>query len=236
MSEILGSFFASIFGSHSILATILIAMFPIIELKGAIPIGMSVDYWGQSALSGTEAFLFSLLGSSIVVPIIALIFIPVLNWLKRTKAFRKVATFIEEKVKKHSNELEEKVKENKKSKNKTLLKCFLVFGFVAIPVPLTGVWTGTCMAVLIGLKFWQILITVIPGNIVAGIIITTVCKIFPNFVTILSIIMLAIVIVLVVFLIVKFIMHILKKEDKNDVNNTNDIQIVKKEIEENNEK
>ena len=85
MLDFLGGIFASIFGNNSILATLIISMFPIIELKGAIPIGMSVDFWGEYALNGDVAFAISLVGSSIVVPIIALIFTPFLNALKRQK-------------------------------------------------------------------------------------------------------------------------------------------------------
>lgn len=217
MTEIVGGFlgkiFAGIFGSHSILATILISMFPIIELKGAIPIGQSSLYWGEYALSDTQSFLFSALGSCLVVPILALVFKPILNWLKKTKLFKKIATFIEEKVKKHTKDIDEKVDNAKEKTNKTLLKCFLIFGFVAIPLPLTGVWTGTCVAVLIGLKYWQILVSVIPGNIVAGLIIWSVCKIFPGFEDLLSIIFVAMVLVLIIILVVKFILHTIKKDD-----------------------
>ncbi len=177
-------------------------MFPIIELKGAIPIGMSVDYWGEYALGSMESFLFSLVGSCAVVPIIALVFTPILKWLKNTKAFRKIGVFIDEKVKKHSNEINEKTNKNP-SKKKTWTKCLLLFLFVAIPLPLTGVWTGTCIGVAIGLKFWQTVLSVILGNIVAGLIIMFVCAIFPEIVTVLSIIFLAIVLCLAIFAIIK---------------------------------
>ena len=73
MTEFIAKIFVAIFGSHSAIATVLISMVPIIELKGAIPVGMSVDFWGNNALTGTEAFLYSLLGSCLVVPIVALI-------------------------------------------------------------------------------------------------------------------------------------------------------------------
>ena len=210
MAEFIGGIFSAIFGKHSIIATIIISMFPIIELKGAIPIGMSVDYWGEYALNNTQAFLYSLLGSCLVVPVIALVFTPILNFLKKTKVFKKIGTFIEEKVKKHSKDIDEKT--NKNGKNKTLVKCLLIFAFVAVPLPLTGVWTGTCVAVIIGLKYWQTIISVVLGNVVAGLIITLVCTVFPQITTILSIIFLAVVIVMVIFLIVKFILHSRKKE------------------------
>ena len=61
MTEFIGSIFASIFGVHSGIATVIISMFPLIELKGGIPVGMSVDFWGNYALNGTQAFLFALL-------------------------------------------------------------------------------------------------------------------------------------------------------------------------------
>jgi len=217
MAELIGSFFAGIFGTHSILATIIIAMVPIIELKGAIPIGMSVDYWGNYALNNTQSFLFSLLGSCLVVPILAIVFIPILNWLKKTKMFRKVATFIEEKVKKHTDDIDKKVVNSSNKKNKTVIKCLLIFAFVAVPLPLTGVWTGTCVAVIIGLKYWQTVLSVVLGNIVAGLIIVFVCSIFPNFVTILSIIFLCIVALLALIMIVKFIMHMTKKDKDEEI-------------------
>lgn len=218
MSELIGSVFSFVFGSHSMIATILISMFPIIELKGAIPIGMSDVYWGEFALNGTEAFLFSLLGSSLVVPIIALIFTPILNWLKRARLFRRLGEYIDEKVKNHSAKINAKTDgESVVSNKKTFLKCLLIFGFVAIPVPLTGVWTGTCVAVAIGLKFWQTVLSVVLGNIVAGLIIVFVCSIFPEFTTILSIIFLAIVLVLAIIVVCKVLFSKKKVDNEKEL-------------------
>ena len=90
MAEFIGGIFASIFGTHSGIAIVIISMFPLIELKGGIPVGMSVDFWGNYALNGTQSFLLALLGSCLVVPIIAFAFTPILKWLKKTKIFRKL--------------------------------------------------------------------------------------------------------------------------------------------------
>lgn len=205
MAEFIGGIFASIFGSHSILATILISMFPIIELKGAIPVGMNDKFWGEYALNGTQAFLFSLLGSCLVVPILALIFKPLINWLKGTKAFRKIGTFIDNKVRKHSASISARAENSEnKSKKKVLIKMLGVFAFVSVPLPLTGVWTGTCVAVAVGLNFWQTVLSVVLGNIVAGVIITTICAIFPQFTTILFLIVLAFVVAIVIYSVIKF--------------------------------
>ena len=95
MTEFVEGIFSNIFGSNVVLATILIAMVPVIELKGAIPFSMAVDIWGINALSFFPALIYGILGSSLIVPILALIYKPVINWLKRTKLFRRIAEKIE---------------------------------------------------------------------------------------------------------------------------------------------
>lgn len=218
MAEIIGKLISFVFGNNSIIATVLISMFPIIELKGAIPIGMSTDYWGEFALNSNQAFLFSLLGSCLVVPVVALVFIPLLDWFKKTKIFRKLGDFLDRKVTKHSSKINKQVDDTKKNK-KTLLKCLLIFGFVAVPLPLTGVWTGTCIAVVIGLKFWQTVLSVILGNVVAGLIIVFVCAVFPEIITILSIVFIAIVLIMVVMVVFKIFFS--KNADTEEIKTEN---------------
>ena len=172
MSEIIQEIFKNIFGNNSILATILISTLPIIELRGGIPFGMSKTFWGSHALTSWESFGYAFLGSSLVVPILALIFLPVINWLKKTKLFKNLATKIENSIKSKSKKLEEnystnsndeldKTEETKESVDKRkvvynkkfFLKLLGVFAFVAIPLPLTGVWTGTAIAVMLGIPY-----------------------------------------------------------------------------------
>ncbi len=196
-------FFAKLFGDHVILATILIAMLPIIELRGAIPFGMSVKFWGAKALSNVSSFLWSFLGSSLVVPIIALIFTPILNWLKKTKLFNKIATKFEERIKSKSAKIENDAENNKKKKSKFWLKAIGLFFFVAVPLPLTGVYTGTCIGVMLGFNFWQNCAIVISGNLCAGLIMTFVCSIFPEFTNIILYVFLGLVVVFAIFGLIK---------------------------------
>jgi uncharacterized membrane protein len=213
MISVFSNFFVSIFGGNSWLATMIISMFPIIELKGAIPVGMSVDFWGNAALSETEAVIFSLVGSCLVVPILAVVFKPVIIWMKKTKLFGKVAVVVEEKVKKSSVKVENKIQDGGVGSNKsTIIKMLGVFLFVAVPLPMTGVWTGTAMAVCLGLKFWQIVVSGVLGNIVAGVLITAVCSVFPQFTSILFLIVLSIVLVVIITMIIKIIFSKRTKE------------------------
>lgn len=202
MIEFFGRIFSVIFGSNSWLATLIISMFPIIELKGAIPVGVSREFWGENALTEIQAFIFSLIGSCLVVPLIALIFKPILEFMKQTSTFKRVALVIENKVQTSTDKIKTKTQDGGSAK-KTIFKMLGVFGFVAIPLPLTGVWTGTCIAVCLGLRFWQLVLSVMLGNIVAGFLVTTVCTLFPNFTSVLFLIVLAIVIVLLLVMLIK---------------------------------
>lgn len=212
MVDFLGKIFAGIFGTHSGLATVIISMFPLIELKGGIPVGMSTDFWGENALDATTSFLLAMLGSCLVVPILALIFKPIIEWLKKTKFFRKIGNMLDQKIKNHSESIKDKTKNEKSQAKKTWLKCLFIFGFVAVPLPLTGVWTGTCVAVAIGLKYWQVVLSCVLGNMVAGLIIVTVCAVFPQFTTILFLIFLVFILIMIAYSIIKHI--VAKKSNK----------------------
>jgi uncharacterized membrane protein len=216
MTEIFGSLLTSIFGNNSILATIMVAMFPIIELKGAIPVGMSIDFWGEHALSGSEAFVCSLVGSCLVAPILALVFQPIIKWMKSTRIFRNIASFIESKVRVSTDKISIK-SQRKKLQNITIIKMLGVFAFVAVPLPLTGVWTGTCIGVMLGLKFWHNVLAVVLGNILAGIIVTFVCSVFPQFTNIIFFVFLAIVVCLMIYNVVKMVVN--KNKTKSNIEN-----------------
>ena len=218
MTELVGQLFASIFGTHSWIATILVSMIPMFELKGAIPIGMSNDFWGNSALGGVEAFLLSLLGSCLVVPILALVFHPLINWLKKTKLFRKLGETLDKRIQRKSDKVMQDVEEQTSENKKTWQKMLGVFLFVSVPLPLTGVWTGTCIAVAIGLKFWQTIVSVIAGNIVAGLIIVFVCSAFPQFTTILFYIVVSIIIAMVLVWLIKMLIEKIKHQHTNTEN------------------
>lgn len=207
MTEGISQFFVNTFGGNVWLATFLISLIPLVELKGAIPFAMSTQFWGEKALSSGLAFLFAFFGSSLVVPIVALVFKPICNWLCKYKFFRAIINFFTGSVKKKSETVNAEV-DKKTERRKTLIKMLEVFLFVAFPVPLTGVWTGTCFAVLLGLNFWQTCLSAILGNAVCGLIVTLVCVIFPGATTIILYVFLG---VIAVAFLTKLVMHFVKK-------------------------
>lgn len=208
MTEFISQFMSNIFQDNVILATIIIACFPLIELKGAIPFAMSADFWGTNALSAWDAFLFAFIGNVVITIILALIFKPIYNLIKDKKFFKSILNFLTETASKKSKEIEEENKETNKSK-KLWIKILSTFLFVAIPIPGTGVYTGTVLGILLGLNFWQTISSVTLGNLVAGIIIMTICSVFPSFTNILFYIF---IIIILIFLAYKIIIHIINKK------------------------
>lgn len=170
MSELVQEIILKIFGNNPILATIFISMIPIVELRGAIPFGSSKEIWGDRALSVFEAGVYSVIGSIITAIIIILLLIPVFNVLRKSKIFVRVVKVFEEKFNKKSNEI------TVESKNNALKKWLGIMTFVAIPLPLTGVWTGSAIAVFLKMGFLKSFTAVSVGALIAATIMMTVSK------------------------------------------------------------
>ncbi len=218
MTEFLNNLFSNIFGNNIILATILISMVPIIELRGAIPFATNPGFWSGIAMTNWQAYGWSLLGSSLIVPIIALIFVPIINLLKRIKIFKNLALAIENRVKSKTANIEGADQKSSRFTPAWWKKVLAVFIFVAVPLPFTGVWTGTCVAVFVGLDYLTTCVSVILGNIVAGLLITLILQFIPALNDYLFYIFIALIFVILIYEIIK---HFVKKHKaKNEDNNT----------------
>ncbi len=207
MGEWIKNLFVAIFGSHSELATILISMVPIVELRGAIPFGAAKSLWGENALSIWEAFAYSVLGSSLVCIILTFMFWPLFMWFKKTKAFNKLAAAIERKLNRNSADIDKKVKQEKNSKRIRWVKFFGVMLFVGVPLPLTGAWTGTCIAVFIGMSKLDTILSVISGNIIAGLLMTALSGIFADNTMIVFLAFLVLIALFVLYAVIKSVIR-----------------------------
>lgn len=189
------------------LTVFLLSMIPIAEARLAIPFGISME------LTPLQSFGWAFLGSSLTVPILLLVFIPVINALSRTKVFKKIGAFLYDKFEKKSQALkdDESAPETTEHKNKLLTKHDLkrmggTALFVAVPLPLTGVWTGSAVAAITKLGFFKSLIGVIAGNAVACGIITLISYLFEDYVNYITLAFFGIVVIVVIVLIVKLIL------------------------------
>lgn len=204
MSEILLEFFKN-FTDNGKLITLIISMFPLVELKGAIPIG---TLYGESLIT---SFALAYIGSSIITIPVFFLLIPLFNLLKKIKPIKKVVEKIENVLKGKSEKLADKTEGNSENVKNRILMIGL-FVFVAVPFPVTGVWTGTAIAVFLNLKFRQSFLPIILGNLVAGVLITLLTLIFKQYVDIIILCLFAIALIMLTISIVKVIKA--KPQDK----------------------
>lgn len=134
---------------------VLMAMMPVIELRGSLPIAVGMGY------SNMEALFISLFASMIPVPFILLLFRPITEAMRRTEIFSKLVNKI----------IARTMKNEEKIKKYGLLGLVII---VAIPLPGTGVWTGSFLASLLHLRLRDSFFAIFLGDLIAGIIVLTI--------------------------------------------------------------
>lgn len=213
MADKIVTFLYSITSNGALIASI-VSAFPLIELKGAIPIGL------KAGLELWQAFLLAYLGSTLISIPLFFLLKPVFNLLKKIKPLKKLIVKVENvfynKAEKLANDAN--AKNGKASKcvdaQKILRNCLLAF--VAVPFPVTGIWTGTAIAVFLNLKFKDSIFAIALGNLIAGSIITLLTWFFEAYVDLIITVLLIIAIVMLAVLIVKIALS--SSEEKGEKN------------------
>ena len=136
--------------------TFLMAMVPVVELRGAIPYGVI------AGLDVHEAFLLAVIGNLVPIPFLVVFTRKVFEWLRtRSEWLDRLVHRLEAKA----------------DKNKVLVERYKFFGLmllVAIPLPGTGAWTGALVAAMLDMRLKRAMPAIIVGVIVAGVIVTSV--------------------------------------------------------------
>jgi len=134
--------------------TILVAMVPIIELRGAIPIGMA------QGLSFWPAFACGVVGNLLPVPFLILFVRVVFDWMKRRlPKLRHIVERLEEKGRAKGSAVQK-------------YEWWGLLLFVAIPLPGTGAWTGCLIAAMLDMRLRRAFPAIFLGVIVAGVIVS----------------------------------------------------------------
>ena len=137
-----------------VLITFFASMVPIVELRGAIPLGVSMG------LSHFSAMAISVAGNIVPVPFIILFIRRLFSWIRQhLPKLNSFVTSIEERAANKSAVV---------SRWQMLGLCLLV----AIPLPGTGAWTGALVAVLMDMRLKKAIPPIIMGVIIAGLLIT----------------------------------------------------------------
>ena len=139
------------------LATILISCMPVAELRGAIPVALL-----QYQMHPAEAYILAVVGNMIPVIPLLLYLEPVSNYLRRFRFWDKFFDWLFTRThRNHSARIE---------KYGSLGLAI----FVAIPLPVTGAWTGCAAAFVFGIGFKHALMAITAGVLIAGVVVTTV--------------------------------------------------------------
>lgn len=137
------------------LITLLLAMAPISEVRGAIPYAMA------NGISSPLDFLIPVLGNIFIIPWLLFLLEPFFRWLRRRKALSGLNQW----VTKYQQRTVKKVTAYRRA---TLLALFL---FVAIPLPSTGAYSGAIAAVVLRIPKKQAFPVIALGVLTAGVII-----------------------------------------------------------------
>ncbi len=135
-------------------AVLLLAMLPIFELRGSVPVGILLF-----DLSVGKTAFYSIVGN--MLPILPLLFLfePVHRRLSRYPAFERFFAWIFRRTRRRGKMIER----------------FKVVGltlFVAVPLPVTGAWTGSVAAFLFRIPVWQAFPAILCGVVIACVVVT----------------------------------------------------------------
>lgn len=225
-TQLIADWLQSVF-SNGYLTTAVISVIPTIEVRGAITVGATLG------LNPWIAYVLSCCSALLVCPILLLCLLPILRALKKTKAFRTFASAVEETFKKKADKIDADAQTEDiaatddavlKLRKKRFNKILGIFLFVAIPIPLTGVWTGSAVAAFVDLEYRYSVPAIVIGNFFAGLIITVLNIILGEFASLILLVLLLFATVSVVSLIVTFIIKYIKiKKEKSSRNEKSNV-------------
>ena len=138
-----------------ILMTFITAMIPVIELRGAIPVGIA------AGLPPAVACVTAILGNLLPVPFIMLLTRRVFNWLRDTRLLGPKIVWLERRA-----HLKGRIVRKYRLAGLVVL--------VGIPLPGTGAWTGALVASMLDIRLRTALPAILLGLVIAGGITTAV--------------------------------------------------------------
>lgn len=160
MEELVQSIAEFFVGWPKELITFIVSMMPILELRGGLICAklFDLEYW--------LALLLSISGNIVPIPFILFALTPIFNWLKKTKLFKPLVEWLEERAMKHSDKI-------------VKAEFWGLVLFVGIPLPGTGAWTGGLIASMIGIKPQKAVPAILLGLVIAAAIMSFITYAIP---------------------------------------------------------
>ena len=125
------------------------AMIPVVELRGAIPLGISMG------LPPLMVYVLAVLGHLLPVPVIILLVRRVFDWLRKGRCWGPKITAMERRA-----HLKGRMVRKYRLPGLVIL--------VAVPLPGTGAWTGALVAALFDIRLRSALPAILLGVLLAG--------------------------------------------------------------------
>lgn len=141
--------------SNDVLIVITSAL-PVLELRGAIPLGLKLH---EPML---KVCLLAVIGNLLPIPPLFFLLEPISKKLRKIPLFEKFFSWLFKRTQKKSKLIEE-------------FEFLGLIIFVAIPLPMTGAWTGCIAASLLKMPFGRTFIALAIGIILAAIIVSSLC-------------------------------------------------------------
>ena len=141
----------TVFGK--LLLTFATAMIPVVELRGAIPVGVA------AGLPPAVACAVAILGNLLPVPFIMLLARWVFNWLRDSRLFGSKIVWLERRA-----HLKGRIVRRYRLPGLVVL--------VAIPLPGTGAWTGALVAAVLDMRLKKAMPAIALGVVAAGLVVT----------------------------------------------------------------
>ncbi len=141
------------------LVMMLLSALPLTELRASIPVAYTVmaDKW---CWPWWKIYLLAVAGNMLPVPFILMLLGPVSRWLSRWRLFDRFFTWLFERSRKRVSSHVEKY------------EALGLAAFVAIPLPVTGAWTGCVAAFVLDIPKKLAIPSILLGVMAAGAIIT----------------------------------------------------------------
>lgn len=154
MVEQFVDFIMNTFGN--LFGVFILAMSPILELRGAIPVGVALGKY-----SWWQVYIAAVVGNSIIIPFAVFFLRKIFKLMRKIGIFEKLIDKIESKAQMNAESIKNGVKVG-------------LYLFVAIPLPGTGAWTGSLIASFLNMKLKDCLWPIFLGVMTAGAITTLV--------------------------------------------------------------
>ncbi|CEN26686.1 COG2426 family protein [Paraclostridium sordellii] len=162
-----------------------LSMVPIIELRGAIPLGIAMN------LNPFYVYCICVIGATLIAIPIVVLFRNIIEYLRHKKYFNKIIRLIDRKIEGRAKKLK-------------AVSIIGIIVFVGIPLPTTGSWSAAAIASILKMRLRDSILGIFIGNAIAGLIMSVLTLHLTTSMSMEKILYLTIVVIIIVIILILF--------------------------------